>query len=286
MIRPANAHGPSPTTRAETARRNGALSRGPATAEGKARSARNATRHGLSSGTLVPRDGNEAAELAALRAALLARHQPWEAAEAHWVEELACVTWRQRRLRALEAAVLARTGEAGSAEAQPVLPSLATVARYRARLERERRRAGEELAALRRQRPSVPEPAQLSSAGSPTGSSTSTRPSPPPPPPRRHVAGTERRRLAWPRREIARTNSESARTNPANPSRPRLVRAPTLPRRPARARPDGPSAADAVEARCSRKRAMRGAGLPSRPVPAMRQVIIGVHPVPGGSGRG
>lgn len=143
MLHPASTRDPQPTTKAEIARRNGALSRGPVTAAGKARSALNATRHGLSSRTVVLRDDAEAVELDGLRAALFARCQPLDAAEAHWVEELVFVAWRQRRLRELEEAVLAWAGT----EAGPALPSLATVMRYRARLDREWRRAGEELAA-------------------------------------------------------------------------------------------------------------------------------------------
>jgi hypothetical protein len=149
-----------PNRKADLARRNGALSRGPATAEGKARSARNSTRHGICSRSLAPLDPEDAAALAGLRGALLARHQPLDEAEAHWVEELAAVAWRQRRLRALEDAVLVRatTGEA----ADPALPSLATVIRYRGRLDRDWRRATEELATLRRGRGDrLPEPDQL-----------------------------------------------------------------------------------------------------------------------------
>lgn len=157
MLHPASTRDPQPTTKAEIARRNGALSRGPVTAAGKARSALNATRHGLSSRTVVLRGDAEAAELDALRAALLARCQPLDAAEAHWVEELVFVAWRQRRLRDLEEAVLAGAGT----EHAPVLPSLATVMRYRARLDREWRRAGEELAALRQGRPAMADPSQL-----------------------------------------------------------------------------------------------------------------------------
>jgi hypothetical protein len=151
----------APDRKAEIARRNGALSRGPVTAEGKARSARNSLRHGLCAKTPVPGTDEDATALAALRAAMLARHQPLDEAKAHWVEELVAVAvaWRQRRLRALEDAALAR---AAAGEVGPALPSLATVIRYRGRLERDRRRAAEELAALRRGRGDrLPDPAQF-----------------------------------------------------------------------------------------------------------------------------
>src|SRR5262245_28752395 len=92
--------------RAEIARRNGALSRGPATLEGKALSAMNAIRHGLC-GRSMP-EGADGQKLADLRAALLARWQPADAAEAHLVEELVFAAWRQVRLRTVEDAVLAR----------------------------------------------------------------------------------------------------------------------------------------------------------------------------------
>ena len=153
--------------RAEIARRNGVLSSGPVSAEGKARSAQNALPSRSVLKEYGPARRQEAAELAALRAAMLGRWQPLDAAEAHWVEELVFVAWRQRRLRVLEDAVLRRAGEP---EAGPALPSLATVIRYRGRLDRDWRRAGEELAALRRKRATMADPP--SSAGSPTASTT------------------------------------------------------------------------------------------------------------------
>ena len=145
--------------RAETARRNGALSRGPATPEGKARSALNATRHGLCARTMLPGEGDAARELMALRAALLARWRPVDAAEAHLVEEVMFAAWRQVRLRAVEDAVLARA-ERGE-ESSPALPSLATLMRYRGRIERDARQASEQLCALRRSRKEIADPLQL-----------------------------------------------------------------------------------------------------------------------------
>lgn len=103
---------------------------------------------------MVLYDDAEAAEHAALRAAMLGRWQPPDAAEAHWVDELLFVAWR---LQVLEDAVLARAVEP---EAGPALPSLATVSAIAVR-DRDWRRAGEELAILRRKRTPVADPAQL-----------------------------------------------------------------------------------------------------------------------------
>src|SRR5262245_50414713 len=144
--------------RSETARRNGSLSRGPVTAEGKACSAMNATRHGVCATTMVPGTGEDV-ELAALRTALLMRWQPADAAEAHLVEELVFAAWRQVRLRAVEDAVLARAGRGEGPS--PGLPSLATLMRYRGRIDRDARVAAEELAALRRGRRELADPMRL-----------------------------------------------------------------------------------------------------------------------------
>ena len=148
---------PTTTTPADIACRNRALSHGPDTPAGNARSARNATRHGICARTMAPLDPEDATALASLRAAMLARHQPLDEAEAHWVEELVFVAWRQRRLRVLEDVVLTRAED----EAKPALPSLATLIRYRGRLDRDWRRAVEELATLHRGRNSMFDPTQL-----------------------------------------------------------------------------------------------------------------------------
>ena len=68
----------------EAARRNGARSRGPVTAEGKARSAMNATRHGICAARPTFGQDADPGELDALRAALVARWRPQDAAEAPW----------------------------------------------------------------------------------------------------------------------------------------------------------------------------------------------------------
>ena len=205
---------PNAPTPADIARRNGALSKGPITEAGKARSARNATRHGICAGSPAPLDPEDAAALAALRAAMLARHQPLDEAETHWVEELVFVARRQQRLRAVEDKVLTQVETVATG---PALPSLATLIRYRGRLDRDWRRATEELTALRRGRKAWSTPP--SSAGSPTAS-TMPRPHPGVMP------------------QIARTNYRPrARTNRPTPRSPCLQRRASRPGR-ARTNPD------------------------------------------------
>src|SRR5947209_2536566 len=79
--------------------------RGPAAPEGKARSAQNATRHGLRGTSRVSPE--DAAALALLREALTARLAPADPVEQHWVGEIAFALWQQQRLQALTATVLA-----------------------------------------------------------------------------------------------------------------------------------------------------------------------------------
>ncbi len=150
----------SPTAAQSVAsRRNGSLSRGPTTPEGKARSAANAPaqRHGLRGSEFRLLPGEDEAEFAALRDDLLARHAPVGPAERHWVGRLAAAAWRARRLDALDELVLAASlAEVAGPEAAAGLPSLATLARYRARTERDHRQALAELDRLRAVRPRLP----------------------------------------------------------------------------------------------------------------------------------
>ncbi len=130
-------------------RRNGARSRGPRTAAGKARSAGNALRHGLASRTVVLVREEDRAAYEALRTDIMARHRPKGALEEHWAQRLCDALWRQARLDLLEARALESliAGEESGG-----LPGLATLARYRARIARDIREARAELEALRETR--------------------------------------------------------------------------------------------------------------------------------------
>lgn len=92
----------------------------------------------------------ERARLLALRHAWFARSVPIDAAEAAAVEAMVATIWRAERLVALEAEVTARL-----LEGRPLgeLPSLATLARLRTRLERERALAERDLRELYAMRP-------------------------------------------------------------------------------------------------------------------------------------
>jgi hypothetical protein len=153
----------SPTqAQSDTSRLNGALSSGPASPEGKARSAANGMRHGLRAGPFQLLPGEDPAALQALFQDLLARYRPVDEAERHWVEELAFAYWRQRRADNREAVIL----DGDSDEALlPKLLSLGTLLRYRARIERDLRQAQTQLELLQQTRPRAtaipPRPASL-----------------------------------------------------------------------------------------------------------------------------
>jgi len=95
---------PTVSARALASRRNGARSRGPETAAGKARSARNALKHGLCARTLLL-DDEDAAALVALDAAARAELAPEGAFQAELVTRIVAAAWRARRADRLEAAL-------------------------------------------------------------------------------------------------------------------------------------------------------------------------------------
>jgi hypothetical protein len=138
---------PTPAQQAAS-RANGARSRGPATASGKAAAARNGTRHGLRSGPFALLPGEDADGFAGLHAAVTADWGPRDAYERRWVMELVTSMWRQERLRGLELATLAAAeGERPPTEA--TLKRLVTFARYGARIDKDIAKALQALRSLR-----------------------------------------------------------------------------------------------------------------------------------------
>jgi len=101
----------------ETSRRNGAKSRGPRTPEGKSKSARNATTHGMLRKVIVI-EGEDPARFAALLADFRAVLQPRNRIEEEMIEDLAAFRWRQRRLLVMETTCL--TGEIHRLEDQGI----------------------------------------------------------------------------------------------------------------------------------------------------------------------
>ena len=94
-------------SQAATARANGAKSNGPITAEGKARSAQNSLKHGLTSSRVVlPHESQEAYDK--LEASLINRFKPADDLESELVQEMAAARWRLRRIEAMEAALFKR----------------------------------------------------------------------------------------------------------------------------------------------------------------------------------
>ena len=129
-------------------RTNGARSHGPTTETGKARSARNGTKHGLRGGSFTLLPGEDRDEFAALHAAVTSDWGPRDAYERRWVMELVTSMWRQDRLRALELATLT-TAAAESPPSEATIRKLGTFARYGARIDKDIGRALQALRVLR-----------------------------------------------------------------------------------------------------------------------------------------
>jgi hypothetical protein len=91
----------------EASRRNGAISRGPITAEGKRRSAENSTRHGLTARRItIP--GEDLEEWMALCDSYFDVWQPVGLVEVDLVEAIASYAWRLRRAPGAEASAIRR----------------------------------------------------------------------------------------------------------------------------------------------------------------------------------
>jgi hypothetical protein len=108
----------------QAARANGAKSRGPITSEGKLASSRNATTHGMLSGTVVLK-GESEERFKALLADLHAELQPQTTVEITLVENMAVARWRQMRIWGMEKASIehemrAQSEARDAAEGHPV----------------------------------------------------------------------------------------------------------------------------------------------------------------------
>ena len=89
--------------KSETARANGAKSRGPTTAEGKEKSSRNAIKHGLTAGNgNILLDCEDPGQFDEVLNKLLGIHEPATPAESDLVEEMVAARWRTRRMWTIE----------------------------------------------------------------------------------------------------------------------------------------------------------------------------------------
>ena len=91
----------------EASRRNGAHSRGPTTAEGKAHSSRNALKHGLAAATHLLVEGEDRAAYEELYTGLINELLPGTELEARLVHRLAAALWKQDRADRMERELLA-----------------------------------------------------------------------------------------------------------------------------------------------------------------------------------
>jgi hypothetical protein len=159
--------------KSDTARANGAKSRGPTTAEGKEKSSRNAIKHGLTAGTgNILLDSEDPGEFEEIFNKLLGIHEPATPAENDLVEEMFAARWRIRRLWTIETnqfnvEILTQAAKIDSpdpgihlAMAYRALSddsrSLALASRYEARLQRNYDRAYKTLRELQQARKSEP----------------------------------------------------------------------------------------------------------------------------------
>ena len=149
-------------TRAQSAasRLNGACSAGPITDTGKARSALNGVRHGLTDRTFFLLPDEDLEEFRQHEAQWLAEWQPRDLAEREAALAAARAMWRELRGDRLEALVLGELFAAGriadAAEREVAravaFRQLGTLLRYQARIARELRAAMATLDALRQRR--------------------------------------------------------------------------------------------------------------------------------------
>ncbi len=164
------------TAQSLASRRNGAMSQGPKTDEGKQISSQNSLRHGLFSET-IKFDDDEMALVRTLRVDLFKRQLPGSPLERNVVESMVNVRVKLCRLdkleflameKAIEEALEKASGQQDDygknepeAPRKRQLPSLATLARYRSRLLKEYQEAEAYLALVKRQRQAIGKPVNV-----------------------------------------------------------------------------------------------------------------------------
>jgi hypothetical protein len=246
---------PRSPAKIEAARRNGARSRGPVTAEGKARSSRNALKHGLAALHHFVLEDEAPSELEELTACLLAEVGAETEIEARLVKRMAIAFWKGERAERIEVALFdaapkLRPPQAGFEweEADPLttfdLRRFNAVRGYQAQQGRELSRCLKELRALRREpledcthepestsrnEPDDP-PAPANDDAGPTGAGESLLTSEPPrnepghrsdapgEPDRTRLADAESALAAWAGARLRRLRAEQASTGPALPA--------------------------------------------------------------------
>ena len=97
---------PEKLSRADQARINGKFSKGPTSPNGKAKSSKNALKHGFAATTNVVIRLEHESEFDAHRAGFHASFKPKDYFELQLVDQLAAISWRQNRLVSAETALI------------------------------------------------------------------------------------------------------------------------------------------------------------------------------------
>ena len=92
--------------RSDTARANGAKSRGPKSAETKEKSSRNSLRHGFTARSIILLECESAEEFQKMEDDFAAMHQPATPAEQDLVDEMVAARWRINRIRTIGTVIL------------------------------------------------------------------------------------------------------------------------------------------------------------------------------------
>lgn len=135
---------------AEAARTNGTRSTGPTTPEGKARAAQNAIKHGLNAKRFELTDAADQAAFDEIEQELIQTYMAVTPVQKRQAGQMAIAMWRQTVVANMENALLVaiQAGEATANEGGAGLPSLNSIYRYRARIERDLKQATQMLKEL------------------------------------------------------------------------------------------------------------------------------------------